>query len=102
MISRTGAFSSVSLHSQPTQQPFVSPGVSSSPIQLMMKEDTYSHLLKSVLKKTPCDSSAVSSFRHREDYSSVAVNLKDGLEFREAPSFWKDHNVQVLLTVLGF
>ena len=59
-------------------------------------------LLKSVLKETPFNSSAVSSFRDRGDYSSVAVNLNDGFEFLEDPSFWKDHNVQVLVTALGF
>lgn len=53
-------------------------------------------LLKSVMKETPFNSStAVSNFRDRSDFSSVAVNLNDSFEFREDPSFWKDHNVQV-------
>ncbi|KVI08072.1 Kinesin-like, KLP2 [Cynara cardunculus var. scolymus] len=56
-------------------------------------------LLKSVLKETPFNSSAVSSFRDRGDYSSVTVNLNDSFEFREDPSFWKDHNVQVIIRV---
>ncbi|KAI3746631.1 hypothetical protein L6452_09069 [Arctium lappa] len=56
-------------------------------------------LLKSVLKETPFNSSAVSSFRDRGDYSSVAVNLNESFEFREDPSFWKDHNVQVIIRV---
>nr|GEX14384.1 kinesin-like protein KIN-12E [Tanacetum cinerariifolium] len=51
-------------------------------------------LFKSVMKETP------SSFRDRSDYSSVAVNLNDtSFEFREDPSFWKDHNVQVIIRV---
>ncbi|KAI7732401.1 hypothetical protein M8C21_025799 [Ambrosia artemisiifolia] len=56
-------------------------------------------LLKSVLKETPFNQSAVSSFRDRGDCSSVAVNLNDSFEFREDPSFWKDHNVQVIIRV---
>ncbi|KAI3518429.1 hypothetical protein L1887_07173 [Cichorium endivia] len=56
-------------------------------------------LLKSVRKETPFNSSAVSIFRDRGDYSSIAVNLNDSFEFREDPSFWKDHNVQVIIRV---
>ncbi|KAI3797891.1 hypothetical protein L1987_33155 [Smallanthus sonchifolius] len=56
-------------------------------------------LLKSVMKETPFNSSAVSSFRDRGDCSSVAVNLNDSFEFREDPTFWKDHNVQVIIRV---
>nr|XP_043634046.1 kinesin-like protein KIN-12E [Erigeron canadensis] len=56
-------------------------------------------LAKSVMKQTPYNSSAVSNFRDRSDYSSVAVNLNDTFEFREDPSFWKDHNVQVIIRV---
>ncbi|KAI7739457.1 hypothetical protein M8C21_005002, partial [Ambrosia artemisiifolia] len=48
---------------------------------------------------TPFNPSAVSSFRDRGDCSSVAVNLNDSFEFREDPSFWKDHNVQVIIRV---
>ncbi|GKB76686.1 kinesin-like protein KIN-12E [Tanacetum coccineum] len=51
-------------------------------------------LFKSVMKETP------SSFRDRSDYSFVAVKLNDtSFEFREDPSFWKDHNVQVIIRV---
>ncbi|XP_023765267.2 kinesin-like protein KIN-12E [Lactuca sativa] len=56
-------------------------------------------LLKSVMKETPLNSSAVSIFRDRGDYSSIAVNLNDSFEFREDPAFWKDHNVQVIIRV---
>lgn len=49
-----------------------------------------------VMKETPFNSSAVSSFRNRGDCSSFAVNLNDTFDFREDPSFWKDHNVQVM------
>ncbi|KAJ9542940.1 hypothetical protein OSB04_029446 [Centaurea solstitialis] len=56
-------------------------------------------LFKSVMKDTPFNSSAVSSFRDRGDCSSVAVNLNETFEFREDPSFWKDHNVQVIIRV---
>ncbi|KAJ9542830.1 hypothetical protein OSB04_029336 [Centaurea solstitialis] len=56
-------------------------------------------LFKSVMKETPFNSSAVSSFRDRGDCSSVAVNLNETFEFREDPSFWKDHNVQVIIRV---
>ncbi|KAL4578559.1 hypothetical protein LXL04_014683 [Taraxacum kok-saghyz] len=56
-------------------------------------------LFKSVMKETPFNSSAVSTFRDRGDYSSIAVNLNDSFEFREDPSFWKDHNVQVIIRV---
>ncbi|XP_071739930.1 kinesin-like protein KIN-12E [Rutidosis leptorrhynchoides] len=56
-------------------------------------------LSKSVMRETPYNSSAVSSFRDRSDYSSVAVNLNEGFEFCEDPSFWKDHNVQVIIRV---
>ncbi|KAJ0839214.1 putative plus-end-directed kinesin ATPase [Helianthus annuus] len=56
-------------------------------------------VLKSVLKETPFNQSAVSTFRDRGDCSSLAVNLNDSFEFREDPAFWKDHNVQVIIRV---
>ncbi|KAK1411578.1 hypothetical protein QVD17_38129 [Tagetes erecta] len=40
-----------------------------------------------------------SSFRDRGDCSSLAVNLNDTFDFREDPTFWKDHNVQVIIRV---
>ncbi|KAD7477658.1 hypothetical protein E3N88_00794 [Mikania micrantha] len=56
-------------------------------------------LLKSVMKETPYNTSAISSFRDRGECSSVSVNLNDSFEFREDPAFWKDHNVQVIIRV---
>ncbi|XP_020238406.1 kinesin-like protein KIN-12E [Cajanus cajan] len=59
-------------------------------------------LLKSATKDTLAQSSIVRNLAHWDDESvagpsSAAVSSSQSFELREDPSFWKDHNVQVII-----
>uniref|UniRef100_A0A5B7BRW2 Putative phragmoplast orienting kinesin 2 isoform X1 n=1 Tax=Davidia involucrata TaxID=16924 RepID=A0A5B7BRW2_DAVIN len=65
--------------------------------ELMPSVRSSPDLFKSASKENLLQSSAVRSMGERDDHG--AGTLSQSFEFREDPSFWKDHNVQVIIRI---